>query len=85
MLFAVGMALLLWWLMGTLIVRERIPSFIVTLGGLLVFRGLFWLLIEYKTVAGADSGIYLRGAPQVQMRGGGGGGGGHAGHAGGRG
>ena len=25
------------------------------------------LLIEYKTVAGADSGIYLRGAPQVQI------------------
>jgi hypothetical protein len=24
-------------------------------------------LIEYKTVAGADSGIYLRGAPQVQI------------------
>ncbi len=25
------------------------------------------LLIEYKTVAGADSGIYLRGVPQVQI------------------
>jgi gluconolactonase len=25
------------------------------------------LLIEYKTVAGADSGIYLRGTPQVQI------------------
>jgi len=25
------------------------------------------LLLEYKTVAGADSGIYLRGAPQVQI------------------
>lgn len=25
------------------------------------------LLIEYKTVAGADSGIYLRGLPQVQI------------------
>lgn len=25
------------------------------------------LLIEYKTVAGADSGVYLRGAPQVQI------------------
>lgn len=50
MLFAVVIALVIWWLMGTLIVRERIPSFIVSLGGLLVFRGLFWLLIEYKTV-----------------------------------
>ena len=25
------------------------------------------LMIEYKTVAGADSGIYLRGTPQVQI------------------
>ena len=27
----------------------------------------FELLLEYKTVAGADSGIYLRGVPQVQI------------------
>lgn len=27
----------------------------------------FELLVEYKTVAGADSGIYLRGVPQVQI------------------
>ena len=25
------------------------------------------LLVDYKTVAGADSGIYLRGCPQVQI------------------
>lgn len=29
--------------------------------------GDFELLVEYKTVAGADSGIYLRGCPQVQI------------------
>jgi hypothetical protein len=29
--------------------------------------GNFELLLEYKTVAGADSGIYLRGVPQVQI------------------
>lgn len=29
--------------------------------------GDFELLIEYRTVAGADSGIYLRGIPQVQI------------------
>jgi len=29
--------------------------------------GDFELLLEYKTVAGADSGIYLRGCPQVQI------------------
>ncbi len=29
--------------------------------------GDFELLLEYKTVPGADSGIYLRGVPQVQI------------------
>ncbi|HUR47506.1 MAG TPA: DUF1080 domain-containing protein, partial [Candidatus Saccharimonadales bacterium] len=29
--------------------------------------GDFELLVEYKTVARADSGIYLRGVPQVQI------------------
>ncbi len=29
--------------------------------------GDFELLLEYKTVAGADSGVYLRGCPQVQI------------------
>ncbi|MCL4221880.1 MAG: DUF1080 domain-containing protein [Phycisphaerales bacterium] len=29
--------------------------------------GDFELLLEYRTVAGADSGIYLRGLPQVQI------------------
>ncbi len=43
-------ALLLWVLMGTLIVKQRIPSFIITLGGLLIFKGLFWLVIESSTV-----------------------------------
>lgn len=43
-------ALLLWVLMGTLIVRQHIPSFIITLGGLLIFKGVFWLVIENATV-----------------------------------
>jgi len=43
-------AVLLWVVMGTLIVKQRIPSFIITLGGLLVFKGLFWLVIESSTV-----------------------------------
>jgi hypothetical protein len=29
--------------------------------------GDFELLVEYRTIAGADSGIYLRGCPQVQI------------------
>ncbi|MEO7411873.1 MAG: ATPase, partial [Opitutaceae bacterium] len=43
-------ALLLWTLMGTLIVKQRIPSFIITLGGLLIFKGLFWLVIQNSTI-----------------------------------
>lgn len=50
MLLALGLALLLWSLMGTLIVRERIPAFIITLGGLLLFKGLFWLVIQSHTI-----------------------------------
>ena len=43
-------AVILWALMGALIVRQRIPAFIITLGGLLVFKGLFWLVIQNSTV-----------------------------------
>jgi D-xylose transport system permease protein len=50
MLAGVLVALLLWLAMGTLIVKQRIPSFIITLGGLLVFKGLFWLVIQSHTV-----------------------------------
>jgi hypothetical protein len=45
-----GGALVLWTLMGALIVGQRIPSFIITLGGLLIFKGLFWLVIQNATV-----------------------------------
>lgn len=47
---AAGAALVLWTLMGALIVGQRIPSFIITLGGLLIFKGLFWLVIRNATV-----------------------------------
>jgi D-xylose transport system permease protein len=50
MLAGLGAALLLWTLMGTLIVKQRIPSFIITLGGLLIFKGLFWLIIQNSTI-----------------------------------
>jgi D-xylose transport system permease protein len=50
MLAAFGAAIVLWTLMGTLIVRQRIPSFIITLGGLLIFKGLFWVVIQNSTV-----------------------------------
>jgi D-xylose transport system permease protein len=43
-------ALLFWALMGTLIVKERITSFIITLGGLLIFKGVFWKVIASSTI-----------------------------------
>jgi D-xylose transport system permease protein len=45
-----GVALVLWFAMGSLIVRQRIPAFIITLGGLLIFKGLFWKVIQSQTV-----------------------------------
>ncbi len=53
--------LLIWWGKGWLIVKERIPAFIVTLAGLLFFRGLFWLVIQNQTVPvvpGGQSNLY---------------------------
>lgn len=47
--------------MGALIVREKIPSFIITLGGLLVFKGVHWLVIRSETVPvvrGGESNLY---------------------------
>ena len=49
-------ALVVWTAMGLLIVRTGIPAFIVTLGGLLVFRGLFWLTIRSSTVPVSEGG-----------------------------
>ncbi|MEA3207983.1 MAG: D-xylose transport system permease protein [Chthoniobacter sp.] len=61
LLAGVGVAIVLWFAMGTLIVRQHIPAFIITLGGLLVFKGLFWLVIENHTVpvvTGGQTNLY---------------------------
>ena len=58
---ATVLALLVWTAMGLLIVRTGIPAFIVTLGGLLVFRGAFWLTIHSSTVPvtrGGEANLY---------------------------
>ena len=58
---SVVVALGLWMAMGALIVRERIPAFIITLGGLLIFKGTFWLVIGNHTipvVAGGRTNLY---------------------------
>ncbi len=54
-------ALVLWTGMGALIVFERIPAFIITLGGLLIFKGVHWLTIHNATipvVQGGQNNIY---------------------------
>jgi D-xylose transport system permease protein len=61
MLVGLAVGLALWRTMGALIVQERIPAFIITLGGLLVFKGLFWLVIQSHTVpivVGGGANLY---------------------------
>jgi len=47
-----------WAGMGTLIIRQRIPAFIITLGGLLVFKGLHWLVIQNQTIPVGHDNLY---------------------------
>jgi D-xylose transport system permease protein len=61
LLIATAGAVAVWALMGMLVVVERVPAFIITLGGLLVFRGLHWLVIANSTVPvvrGGESNTY---------------------------
>ena len=56
LLVATLCTVVVWSAMGALIAVERIPAFIMTLGGLLVFRGLHWLVIENQTVPVVEGG-----------------------------
>lgn len=61
LLIAGAGAVLAWAGMGVLVAVERVPAFIITLGGLLVFRGLHWLVIDNQTVPiveGGGSNLY---------------------------
>ncbi|MBL9189727.1 MAG: hypothetical protein JNK23_19755 [Opitutaceae bacterium] len=63
LLAAFAVAVVLWTGMGALIVRQRIPSFIITLGGLLIFKGLFWLVIQNSTIPvsrGDEENLYAK-------------------------
>ena len=51
MLISVAVIVLLWFAMGKLITSQSVPSFIITLGGMLVFRGAFEKTIRNDTVA----------------------------------
>jgi D-xylose transport system permease protein len=53
---AIAVALLIWLAQGALIVRQRIPAFIITLGGLLVLKGIFWKVINTHTVPVSPGG-----------------------------
>ena len=56
MLLALAAALAVWTLMGAIIVRQKVPAFIITLAGLLVFKGLHWLVIHNATIPIAPGG-----------------------------
>lgn len=50
MLVALLLAIIIWAGMGTLIMKQRIPAFIITLAGLMIFRGLHWQVIHNSTI-----------------------------------
>ncbi len=56
MLAAFAVGAVIWTLMGLLIAKQKIPAFIITLGGLLVFRGAHWLIIRSQTVPVVEGG-----------------------------
>jgi D-xylose transport system permease protein len=56
MVAALLLAIAVWTLMGAIIVKQRIPAFIITLAGLLVFKGLHWLAIHNATIPVAPGG-----------------------------
>ncbi|MBD3379332.1 MAG: ATPase [Candidatus Omnitrophica bacterium] len=61
MLAGLLLGVIIWFLMGSIVAREKVPAFIITLGGLLVFKGLFWLVIQNSTVPvvkGGETNLY---------------------------
>jgi D-xylose transport system permease protein len=56
MLATLAIAVVVWTVMGMLIVKQRVPAFIITLAGLLVFKGLHWLVIHNETIPIAPAG-----------------------------
>jgi D-xylose transport system permease protein len=54
-------AVAIWIGMGKIIVSQRIPAFIITLAGLMAFKGLHWLVIHDATIpvtAGGQDNLY---------------------------
>ena len=50
LLLALVLAVAIWAAMGALIVKEKIPAFIITLAGMLIFKGIHWWVIGSTTV-----------------------------------
>jgi len=50
MLVSLVAAVLIYAFMGWVIVHERVPAFIITLAGLLIFKGLHWNVIHSATI-----------------------------------
>lgn len=58
---ALLVALVIWFGMGALIAFQKVPAFIITLGGLLVFQGIHWWVIRNSTipvVAGGSDNLF---------------------------
>lgn len=55
------LGLLIGGLQGVVIAYLEVPSFIVTLGGLLVWRGMAWMITSGQTVAPLDATFQLMG------------------------
>lgn len=50
MLVSLLAAIVIYAFMGWIIVHERVPSFIITLAGMLIFKGLHWNVIHSATI-----------------------------------
>ncbi len=57
MLVSIFAGIAIWFGMGALIVTQRIPAFIITLAGLLVFKGLHWKVIQNATIPVTRGGV----------------------------
>ena len=57
MVVSLAVALAVWTAMGAIIVKQKVPAFIVTLAGLLVFKGLHWTVIHNATIPIIPGGV----------------------------
>lgn len=57
MIVSIVAGIAIWFGMGALIVTQRIPAFIITLAGLLVFKGLHWKVIQNATIPVTRGGV----------------------------